>query len=74
MMGQKWKKAKEYYSINEAAEILSVHPNTIRNWIRSGALPAGRAGYQWRIAEEDLRAIVEPKNRVSGAPKREEKK
>lgn len=67
-MGQKWKKPdpeKTYYSIQEAAEILSVHPNTIRNRIKDGSLPAGRVGYQWRIAAEDLRAMLEPKNRRS---------
>lgn len=72
MLGKSFK--PEFYSIAEAAQLLSVHPNTIKNWIRNGTLPAGKAGRQWRIAAHDLRALVEPKNRVSGAPKREEKK
>ena len=63
---------KKFYSIQEAAEFLGVHPNRIRNWIRSGKLPAGRAVYQWRIAEGDLLALVAPSG-SSGSPKREGK-
>src|SRR5262245_5789767 len=39
---------REAVSVQEAARRLGVHPNTIRNWIRSGNLeahqPAGRRG------------------------------
>jgi excisionase family DNA binding protein len=44
------------YTIEELAALLSVHPETIRNWIRSGQLQAinlgGAAGY--RVSQADL--------------------
>ncbi len=44
------------YTVEEVATQLSVHPETVRNWIKSGQLAAinlgGAAGY--RISESDL--------------------
>jgi excisionase family DNA binding protein len=44
------------YTIEDIAALLSVHPETVRNWIRSGQLDAinlgGAAGY--RITQADL--------------------
>lgn len=51
-----------YLSIAEAAELLGVHPNTIRNHIKDGSLKAGRAGQQWRIRREALESFLAPKN------------
>lgn len=45
---------KDYYSINEVAEKLSVHPNTIRNFIKRGTIKAKKVGLQWRIPIEEL--------------------
>jgi len=55
---------KPYYSIYEAAEILGVHHNTIRNRIKDGTLEAGRVGWEWRISMAALLAFVEPQNRA----------
>ena len=55
---------KPYYSIYEAAEILGVHHNTIRNRIKDGTLEAGRVGWEWRISRAALLAFVEPRNRA----------
>lgn len=55
---------KPYYSIYEAAEILGVHHNTIRNRIKDGTLEAGRVGWEWRISRAALLAFVEPKNKA----------
>jgi excisionase family DNA binding protein len=42
-------------TIKQAAESLSVHPNTIRNWIRAGKIKATRFGPSTiRIAKEQL--------------------
>ena len=43
-----------YYTIKEAAEIINVHENTIRNWIESGTLQAIHIGDIWRIPKESL--------------------
>ncbi len=55
---------KPFYSINDAAEILAVHPNTIRNRIKDGSLEAGRVGWEWRISRAALLAFVGPQNRA----------
>lgn len=44
------------YTVDDVAARLSVHPETVRNWIKTGQLAAinlgGSAGY--RISESDL--------------------
>ncbi len=47
------------YSIAEAAQHKSVHPNTIRNWIAAGILPAVRIGPRLiRIRLSDLENLA----------------
>jgi len=51
------------YSAEEAAGYLDVHPETVREWIRSGRLRASRvAGSRkaLRIKASDLAAVLEP--------------
>lgn len=57
-------------SIQEAAEILSVHRVTVYRLIRSGKLPAFRVGRIWRIREKDLEKITERKGVRKGDYKR----
>ena len=45
---------KLYYSMDEAAEVLGVHRNTIKNRIKAGELQAVLIGRQWRIPKEAL--------------------
>lgn len=48
-------------TIQEAAKILRVHPNTIHNYIQRGQLKAQRIGSRIiRIALADLDAIANP--------------
>jgi excisionase family DNA binding protein len=44
-------------SIEQVAEILKLHPRTIRNYVRRGTLKATRIGKQYRIAQADLEAF-----------------
>lgn len=37
------------YTVDEAAELLKVHPQTIRKYIADGALDAVKLGRVWRI-------------------------
>lgn len=51
----------DFVSQNKAAEIYSVSPRTISNWIKSGKLPAYEAGPKLiRISVLDLRAFCKP--------------
>jgi excisionase family DNA binding protein len=47
-----------YISIEEAAQRLNLHVRTVRRYVRSGRLKAVRVGKQYRIAPEDLDALV----------------
>lgn len=53
---------EKLYSIREVAEMLSVHPNTVREWVEKGAIKAIRVGPTKliRIAESVLREHQEP--------------
>ena len=57
---------KEVYSIEEAAELLGVHHNTIRKRIKDGSLPAsqpnGYAGKKWFITAEAIQNFMKPTN------------
>jgi len=48
----------EYCTIKEVAEIVGVHPNTVRNWIDNGDLKAYKLGKVVRIRKEDLEAFA----------------
>ena len=56
---------RKYVTINEAAEYLSVHTNSIRNWIESGKLTGyrlpstgPRGAVLWRLDLIELDAII----------------
>lgn len=57
---------QEVYSIEEAAELLGVHHNTIRRRIKDGSLPAsqpqGFAGKKWFITADAIRDFMRPTN------------
>jgi excisionase family DNA binding protein len=59
------------YTVEEVATQLRVHPETVRNWIKTGQLAAinlgGSAGY--RISESDLADFLRKRR---GAPKQDE--
>ncbi len=58
----------DYVSVDAAAEKLSVSSKTIRNWIRSGQLPAYETGPKLiRINVLDLRAFCKPARQVNWA-------
>lgn len=50
---------EEFYTVNQTAIILKVHPLTIRRHIKEGKLKAFRAGGSIRIALPDLRAFTQ---------------
>lgn len=43
-----------YYTIDETAELLKVHANTIRHMIKDGRLKAQQLGRIWRIERKEI--------------------
>lgn len=59
--------ASRYLTTGQAADILSVTPDTVLKWIRSGRLPARRtAGGHHRIVREDLNLVTAPPDTEPG--------
>ena len=55
----------EWVSLRRAAEILGVHPATVRNWADSGKLPFRRtAGNHRRFNADALREVAQPQAEV----------
>lgn len=50
---------EEFYTVNQAAIVLKVHPLTIRRHIKEGKLKAFRVGGSIRIALPDLKAFTQ---------------
>ena len=48
-------------SVKEAAEYLGLKENTVREWLRSGALKGIKIGKSWRIKISDLEALIDEK-------------
>lgn len=45
----------EFYTVEQIAEMLGLHPKTIRRFIREGKIMARKIGKQWRISGDDLK-------------------
>lgn len=50
---------EEFYTVNQAAIALKIHPLTVRRYIKEGKLKAVRVGGNVRIALNDLRAFTQ---------------
>ncbi|MFU8874270.1 helix-turn-helix domain-containing protein [Micromonospora sp. SL4-19] len=50
--------SSDMYSVEQVAELLDLHPRTVRGYIRAGRLRAVRIGKQYRIARADLDALT----------------
>ncbi|QLQ40459.2 helix-turn-helix domain-containing protein [Micromonospora robiginosa] len=50
--------SNDMYSVDRVAEVLGLHPRTVRGYIRAGRLRATRIGKQYRIARADLDAFT----------------
>ena len=46
-------------TVAEVAEVLKLNPQTVRNWIDQGSLPAFRVGRRVRILRSDLEQFLE---------------
>ena len=47
------------YDADELARILKVHPRTVRNYLKNGAIPgAKKIGNRWYITEQAIKAYL----------------
>jgi excisionase family DNA binding protein len=46
-------------SVNEAAARLSMHPETVRDYLRDGSLRGIKTGRLWKIEESEIAAYVD---------------
>lgn len=60
--------SKQYLKVKDAAELLGLSEDTIRNWINRPRhkLPAVKAGRDWLIKREDLDRFLEDQKNVRG--------
>ena len=49
---------KEYYTVEQVADMLSLHPKTIQRYIREGKLRANKIGKSWNITKHDLNVFT----------------
>ena len=49
----------EFLTVAEVATLLKLNPQTVRNWISAGQLPAVRIGRRVRVTRADLDRVVE---------------
>ena len=62
---------EELVTVREAADLLKVHPKTIRRWCATQRLPAVMAGREYRIRRSDLVGCLPVPESVAGeAPAR----
>ena len=56
-----------WLKVTDVAKELSVHPETIKRWIREGRLAAVKtsANGNWRISDEELRRFIERRKEAS---------
>lgn len=56
---------EELLTLSEAAQILKVHPNTLRLWDKKGVLTAVRIGVKRvrRYKKEDIEKFINKKNK-----------
>ena len=50
-------KTKLVFHVEEIAELLGVHPESVRRWIRSGKLKSAKAGREHLVSRVDLQAF-----------------
>lgn len=51
--------AEKYYSVDQIAEMVDMHPKTIQRYIREGKLKAQKLGKAWRVSGHDLSTFIE---------------
>jgi excisionase family DNA binding protein len=60
---------EQFYTVEQIAQMLNIHPKTIQRYIREGKLRATKIGKSWRVTGHDLSQFTEEnKNSVTEKP------
>ena len=59
----------EYLTVNEIAEHLKLNPQTVRNWIDQGSLPAVRIGRRVRVPRAEMDRVLAQGTSTTGEPR-----
>ena len=54
-----------YYTVEQIAQMLQMHPKTVQRYIREGKLRAVKVGKGWRISGHDLSVFTEDRSAQS---------
>ncbi|MCG8571455.1 MAG: helix-turn-helix domain-containing protein [Spirochaetes bacterium] len=49
---------EKLYSVEEAAQILDLHPKTVQRFIREGGIKGNKIGREWRIPQASLKEFT----------------
>lgn len=55
-----------YLTIEQAAELLHLHPDTVRRFLRQKRLPGKKVGHEWRISSEALDNFMQSREADNG--------
>jgi excisionase family DNA binding protein len=59
---------EKYYTSEQAANLLNIHPKTLQRYIREGRLKANKVGKSWLITGHDLSVFAEGAGEFRGEP------
>ncbi len=57
-----------YYTVDQIAELLKIHPKTVQRYIREGRLRASKVGKSWRVTGHDLSLFTEGGSEIVSPP------
>ncbi len=55
---------ERYFTVDQIADMLNMHPKTIQRYIREGKLRANKIGKSWRITGHDLSLFTEREHQI----------
>ena len=59
-----------FLTVNEAAEMLRIHPKTVQRYLRLGKLPGMKLGKAWRVPRSALLSMAKALHEAEGCEER----